>query len=166
MTKGEEKYGWTESDKPLYITQEAYDSILSQARRDAPIESCGYVLGSPLSVGGLEGVIITENRPLTNVDHSAEHFSFDPKEQFAAVKYARSNGLSIIGNWHSHPASPSRPSEEDKRLAFDPNAYYLILSLAPEVSGHPYVAPGQPVLNAFRIVDGKVTRHPVLVEKR
>ncbi len=166
MTKGEEKYGWTESDKPLYITQEAYDSILSQARRDAPIESCGYVLGTSLSVGGLEGVIITENRPLTNVDHSAEHFSFDPKEQFAAVKYARSNGLSIIGNWHSHPASPSRPSEEDKRLAFDPNAYYLILSLAPEVSGHPYVAPGQPVLNAFRIVDGKVTRHPVLVEKR
>lgn len=167
MTLGEEKYGWTESDKPLYITQEAYDSILSQARHDAPIESCGYVLGTsptPSQGGKLEGTLITENRPLTNVDNSAEHFSFDPKEQFAAVKYARSNGLSIIGNWHSHPASPSRPSEEDKRLAYDPNAYYLILSLAPDVSGHPYVAPGQPVLNAFRIVDGKVTRHPVLIK--
>ena len=38
-------YGWTEGCHPIYITQEAYDSILSQARRDAPIESCGYALG-------------------------------------------------------------------------------------------------------------------------
>jgi proteasome lid subunit RPN8/RPN11 len=83
---------------------------------------------------------------MTNIDHSEEHFSFDPKEQFAAVKYARKNGLKIVGNWHSHPASPSRPSEEDKRLAYDPNILYFILSLAAE----------QPVLNAFRIVDGEV----------
>ena len=159
MTKGEEKYGWTENDKPLYITQEAYDSILSQAQRDAPIESCGYALG----IRQDDDIIITENRPLTNVDHSAEHFSFDPKEQFAAVKYARTNGLSVIGNWHSHPASPSRPSEEDKRLAYDPNAFYFIISLAPEVSGHPYVPEGLPVLNAFKVAGGVVTRYPVLI---
>ena len=24
-----------------------------------------------------------------------------------------------LGNWHSHPESPSRPSDEDKRLAYD-----------------------------------------------
>lgn len=152
-------YGWTEGCHPIYITQEAYDSILSQARRDAPIESCGYALGKKQ-----EGaILITENRPLTNVDHSAEHFSFDPKEQFAAVKYARSNGLSVIGNWHSHPASPSRPSEEDKRLAYDPNAFYLIMSLSPEKSGQPYVEEGVPVLNAFKVVNGMVTRYPVFV---
>ncbi|MBQ9236590.1 MAG: M67 family metallopeptidase [Prevotella sp.] len=160
MTKGEEKYGWIEGTETVRITEEAYRSILSQAQHDAPIESCGYALGT---IDGDGNVLITENRPLTNIDHSAEHFSFDPKEQFAAVKYARQNGLQVIGNWHSHPASPSRPSEEDKRLALDPNALYLILSLAPDVSGHPYVAEGQPVLNAFRIKDGTVTRYPVLV---
>ena len=123
----------------ITITEQAYQSILSQAQKDAPVESCGYLLGPDKETA-------TENFPMTNIDHSEEHFSFDPKEQFAAVKYARKNGLKIVGNWHSHPASPSRPSEEDKRLAYDPNILYFILSLAAE----------QPVLNAFRIVEGEV----------
>lgn len=122
------------------ITESAYQSILAQAQKDAPVESCGYLLGPDKETA-------TENFPMTNIDHSEEHFSFDPKEQFAAIKYARQQGLKIVGNWHSHPASPSRPSEEDKRLAYDPNILYFILSLAAE----------KPVLNAFRIVEGEVT---------
>ncbi len=124
----------------IIITESAYQSILAQAQKDAPIESCGYLLGT-------DNDIATENFPMTNIDHSEEHFRFDPKEQFAAVKYARRKGLKIVGNWHSHPASPSRPSEEDKRLAYDPNIFYFILSLAAE----------KPVLNAFRIEGGEVT---------
>lgn len=123
----------------VVITESTYQSILAQAQKDAPVESCGYLLGTDRETA-------TENYPMTNVDHSEEHFSFDPKEQFAAVKYARQRGLKIVGNWHSHPASPSRPSEEDKRLAYDPGILYFILSLAAE----------KPVLNAFRIVDGEV----------
>ena len=59
----------------------------------------------------------------------------------------RANGLKPIGNWHSHPESPSRPSEEDKRLANDSNASYLILSLMEQ---------DNPVLNAFHVesIDG------------
>ncbi len=123
----------------VIITESTYQSILAQAQKDAPMESCGYLLGTDKETA-------TENYPMTNVDHSEEHFSFDPKEQFAAIKYARKKELTIVGNWHSHPASPSRPSEEDKRLAYDPNILYFILSLAEE----------KPVLNAFRIEDGEV----------
>ena len=123
----------------VIITELTYQSILAQAQKDAPLESCGYLLGTDKETA-------TENYPMTNADHSEEHFSFDPKEQFAAIKYARQKGLTIVGNWHSHPASPSRPSEEDKRLAYDPNILYFILSLAEE----------KPVLNAFRIVEGEV----------
>lgn len=123
----------------VIITESTYQSILAQARQDAPVESCGYLLGPDKETA-------TENYPMTNIDHSEEHFSFDPKEQFAVLKYARQHGLKIVGNWHSHPASPSRPSEEDKRLAYDPNILYFILSLAAE----------EPVLNAFRIVSGEV----------
>ena len=54
----------------------------------------------------------------------------------------RKKGYTMFGNWHSHPESPSRPSEEDKRLAHDPGADYLILSLQDRE---------HPVLNAFRI---------------
>lgn len=123
----------------VVITESTYQSILSQALRDAPIESCGYLLGTDKETA-------TENYPMTNMDHSDEHFSFDPKEQFAVLKYARQKGLKIVGNWHSHPASPSRPSQEDLRLALDPSILYFILSLAGE----------QPVLNAFRIEKGEV----------
>ena len=114
----------------ITITEEAYQSLLAQARNDAPIESCGYLLGPDKKTA-------TVNYPMRNID---------PKEQFAAVKYARQNGLVIVGNWHSHPASPSRPSAEDIRLAFDPNILYFILSLADE----------RPVFNAFSIVGGEV----------
>ena len=128
------------------IKREAYESILAQARQDAPVESCGYLLG-------LDKENATENYAMTNIDHAEEHFSLDPKEQFAAVKYARQNGLKIVGNWHSHPASPSRPSQEDIRLAFDPSILYFILSLAAE----------EPVLNAFRIQNGEVEKFSVAI---
>ena len=121
------------------ITESAYQSILAQAQKDAPVESCGYLLGTDKETA-------TENYPMTNIDHSEEHFSFDPKEQFAALRYARKQGLQILANWHSHPASPSRPSEEDIRLANDPTIRYAILSLLN----------GDIRLNSFSIRNGKV----------
>ena len=122
----------------MTISDEVKQSIIRQAQAEAPIESCGYLLG-------VDGNV-TENYAMTNIDHSEEHFSFDPKEQFAALKYARQHGLKILANWHSHPASPSRPSEEDKRLANDPTIRYAILSLMN----------GDIRLNSFKIVNNEV----------
>ena len=80
------------------------------------------------------------------MDESNEHFSMDPKEQLAAVKDMRKMAVCPLGNFHSHPESPSRPSEEDKRLGYDSKANYLILSL---------MEADNPVLNAFRVDEGK-----------
>lgn len=114
-----------------------YLEMVRHARALAPIEDCG-LLGGTVA----DGVKTVEKvYYLTNTDHSEEHFSLDPKEQFAVVKELRAKGWQLLGNWHSHPASPSRPSEEDKRLAFDSKASYFILSL----SG------GEPVLNSFHV---------------
>ena len=63
----------------LTITDEAYQSVLAQAQNDAPVESCGYLLGPDRQT-------VTMNYPMRNIDHSEEHFSFDPREQFAAVR--------------------------------------------------------------------------------
>lgn len=114
-----------------------YLEMVRHARGLAPIEDCGLLGGT------IEDGVKTVEKVfyLTNTDHSEEHFSLDPKEQFAAVKELREKGWKLLGNWHSHPASPSRPSEEDKRLAFDSKASYLILSL----NG------GEPVLNSFHV---------------
>ena len=123
----------------MTIPQNIIDELIVQAQKDAPNESCGYLLGTA------DGNV-TENYWMENIDHSSEHFSFAPKDQFAALKYARSKNLKILANWHSHPASPSRPSQEDLRLANDPTIRYSILSLLD----------GQPKLNSFRILNGEV----------
>lgn len=125
----------------MRIPQEIIDELINQAQQDAPNETCGYLLG----VTSDEGDVVTENYWMENVDHSPEHFSFAPKDQFDALKYARQNGLKILSNWHSHPASPSRPSQEDLRLANDPNIRYAILSLYEGVH-----------LNSFKILNGEV----------
>ena len=121
----------------MEIPKHVIDELIAQAQKDAPDESCGYLLGTDNNV--------TENYWMENIDHSSEHFSFAPKDQFAAVKYARQKGLKILANWHSHPASPSRPSQEDLRLANDPNIRYAILSLHEGV-----------FLNSFAIKNGEV----------
>lgn len=122
----------------MIIPKHIIDELIEQAKKDAPNESCGYLLGT--------GNIVTQNYPMENIDHSPEHFSFEPREQFAALRYARQHNLQILANWHSHPASPSRPSQEDLRLANDPTIRYTILSLLNEI----------PRLNSFKIVAGEV----------
>lgn len=92
---------------------------------------------------------------LTNIDHSNEHFSLDPKEQLEAIKDMRKNGFVPLGNWHSHPESPSRPSEEDKRLAFDSKASYMILSLMDREN---------PVLNSFKIAGDTAEKEELVIE--
>ena len=125
---------------PLHII----DELTAQARAEAPNESCGYLLGHISK--DTDEAIVTENYPMENIDHSPEHFSFAPRDQFAALRYAREHGLKILANWHSHPASPSRPSQEDLRLANDPTIRYAILSLLDD----------NPRLNSFHILNGEV----------
>lgn len=122
----------------LHITKNDYEKILNHAIEGLPNEACGLIAGTVED--GIK--VVREVYLLTNVDASNEHFTIDPKEQLKAVKDMRAKGYQQFGNWHSHPESPSRPSEEDKRLAYDSKADYLILSL--EDREHP-------VLNAFLI---------------
>ena len=122
----------------IKISEENYKKILEHAKSCLPEEACGLIAGE---INGGEK-IIRKVYLLTNTDHSNEHFSLDPKEQLAAVKDMRSEGLVPLGNWHSHPESPSRPSDEDKRLAYDSKASYLILSLMDREN---------PVINSFKI---------------
>lgn len=125
----------------MKINRAVLNEIIAQAKNELPDESCGCLQANA------EG-IIDENCPMTNIDHSPEHFSFDPKEQFAAIKHSRQTGKKLVANWHSHPSSPSRPSVEDIKLAYDSTITYFILSLATE----------EPVFNGFHIENGSVEK--------
>ena len=135
----------------IKLSKSDFDKILAHAESELPNEACGLI-------GGVveDGVkIIKKVYLLTNIDHSNEHFSLDPKEQLAAVNDMRAQGISPLGNWHSHPESPSRPSEEDKRLAYDSKASYMILSLMNR---------DEPVLNSFKINGSDAEKEELVIE--
>lgn len=135
----------------IKLSKADYEKILAYAEKELPDEACGLIAGI---IEG-EDKIIKKVYLLTNIDHSNEHFSLDPKEQLAAVKDMRAEGLAPLGNWHSHPESPSRPSEEDKRLAYDSKASYMILSLMDREN---------PVLNSFRIEGSNAEKENLIIE--
>ena len=129
----------------LQIPQRIINDLFDHARTGLPEEVCGYLAGN--------GREVTLRFRLTNTDHSNEHFSFDPAEQFLAVRETRKAGLEILANYHSHPETPARPSPEDIRLAFDPNISYVIISLAAEI----------PDIKAFRIKNGVVEKEEIQI---
>ncbi|MDR1242991.1 MAG: M67 family metallopeptidase [Deltaproteobacteria bacterium] len=114
-----------------------YLRILEHARLGLPNESCGLI------AGGIKEAVkeVEKVYALDNPDASPEHFSIDPRAQLEAIKDMRSLGLIPLGNFHSHPSTPARPSDEDIALAYDPAASCCILSLAED----------EPVLKCFRI---------------
>jgi [CysO sulfur-carrier protein]-S-L-cysteine hydrolase len=127
----------------MKIEEKIFDQIVAHAKKDLPNECCGYLAGRDLTV--------TAAYPITNMDQSHEHYSFDPKEQFAAIKDIREKGLEPIGAYHSHPETPARPSQEDIRLAYDPDISYLIISLAKE----------KEEVKSFRIRGGQVEKEGI-----
>jgi proteasome lid subunit RPN8/RPN11 len=122
----------------IRIPREIVDEIVKQAKAELPNEACGLLAG--------KGIEVQSRFALTNADASPEHFTFIPAQQFQVLRSARAEGLDIIANYHSHPATPARPSQEDIRLAFDPNILYVIVSLA-DIT---------PVVKAYRIISGVV----------
>lgn len=135
----------------IKLTKSDFEKILAHAVKELPDEACGLIAGT-VEDGDKE---IKKVYLLTNIDHSNEHFSLDPKEQLEAIKDMRKNGFVPLGNWHSHPESPSRPSEEDKRLAFDSKANYMILSLMDREN---------PVLNSFKITGDTAEKEELVIE--
>lgn len=109
----------------LHLTTGAFDQMADWAREHLPEEVCGLLAGRREGDDArVERVFCLENE-----DHSSEHFTISAASQLRCIREARAAGLKILGNWHSHPQTPARPSKEDLRLANDPGAIYVIVSL-------------------------------------
>ncbi|MDR0409858.1 MAG: M67 family metallopeptidase [Spirochaetaceae bacterium] len=131
----------------LILPRDILEKIITHSRGALPNEACGLIAGH--ADGGVkkcEAVYL-----LKNADESPEHFSISSEEQFSAVADMRKHGFMLLGNFHSHPTTPPRPSEEDIRLAFDCSLSYMILSLSE----------AEPVLKSF-IIDKN--EHSVIEE--
>ncbi|MDO8302583.1 MAG: M67 family metallopeptidase [Sedimentisphaerales bacterium] len=124
----------------LKLSQAIYEQMVEQARREAPIEACGMLAG--------KNSVVARHFAMTNSDQSSDHFMMEPKEQFGVIKQIRAEGLDFLGVYHSHPASPARPSQEDIRLALTGGIAYVIVSLLDN---------SKPVIKAFNIENGNVS---------
>lgn len=113
--------------------------MLQHARREPLTECCGLLAGR-------DGVIDTIF-PARNALNSATVYEIAPKELFQLFCKMREQGLTHLGQYHSHLHSENFPSPTDIAQAGYPDHAYFIVSLRPDAA-----AP----VRAFSIRDGSV----------
>jgi len=89
----------------LTLNQLHYDEMLRHVDEYAPLEACGLLAGKDDSV---EQVILVRNQAQSPV-----RFVMEPYEQLQAFDQMESQGLELVGIFHSHPAGPETPSHTD-----------------------------------------------------
>ncbi len=126
------------------IPQLAIDAMIEHAREDLPNEACGML-------NARDGEVVATHR-VTNRAASPYRYEMEPLEQLKLERARDDSGEDLFAIYHSHVASPARPSPTDVRQAFFPpgdiegalmfpDAYYIVVSLAEE----------SPDVRAFRI---------------
>jgi proteasome lid subunit RPN8/RPN11 len=123
-----------------------FKEIVEQGLREFPNECCGVIA----SADGIPVKVFA----MTNVDASPVTYRLDGLEQLHVFDEIDDHGWNLWAIYHSHTHSEAHPSETDVRLAFYPDAKYLLLGLADR---------DQPVMRAFSIVDGVVTEQELTV---
>src|ERR1700693_2599902 len=112
-----------------------FKEIVEQGLREFPNECCGVIasaVGVPVKVF-----------PMTNVDASPVTYRLDGLGHLHVFDELDERGWDLWAIYHSHTHSEAQPSETDVRLAFYPEAKYLLLGLADR---------DKPVMRAFSIV--------------
>jgi proteasome lid subunit RPN8/RPN11 len=119
----------------ITVTFPQLEEIFAYAKEAAPAECCGLIGG--------ERDHATSLYPMRNVAADTNvSYEAAPEDLFSAQRQMRERGEELLAIYHSHPRSAEpAPSETDVRLAYYPQAVYLIIGLAGL----------RPVMRAFRI---------------
>jgi len=128
----------------LSLPQTFIDEMIAHAIEDAPDECCGIIAGQHE-----HAVKLFRAR---NSEASPYRYNVDPKDLFRIYRECDENGWEFLAIYHSHTASEAYPSATDVRLAFWPEAYYVLVSLMDREN---------PVVRAFRIEDSRVSEEQI-----
>jgi len=120
--------------------------IVEHGLREFPNEACGLIAGSDGSA--------VKVFAMRNMDASPMSYRLDPKEQLEVFDRMDAGGLELFGIYHTHTHTEAYPSETDRRLAFYPEARYVIVSLSDR---------DKPEVRAFRITDGEVAEEELSI---
>ncbi|HSQ23146.1 MAG TPA: M67 family metallopeptidase [Pyrinomonadaceae bacterium] len=101
--------------------------IRRHGERDYPFECCGLMLGRFEE----DGKVVVETYPISNAreeEAKRNRFLIRPEELVRGEKYARENGLDVVGFYHSHPDDRAVPSQYDLEHAW-PTYSYIVVSV-------------------------------------
>jgi proteasome lid subunit RPN8/RPN11 len=115
--------------------------------RAYPAEGCGLLAGESSSGRAIRCF------PTRNQAASARLYVVDPGDHLRASREAESEGLEIIGVFHSHTHTDAYPSATDIAQAPDPDWHYVLVSLRAEA----------PSVRSFRISGTAVIEEPVAI---
>ena len=96
-----------ENREPLSIPRTIHDAMVAHCLREAPMECCGLLGGSPPRVSSFH--------PLRNASASETRYDADPGDLIAAVTDLRDRSAEILAIYHSHPRWAAIPSQTDLR---------------------------------------------------
>jgi proteasome lid subunit RPN8/RPN11 len=128
----------------LIIAKEYRDTIFAHVEKESPLEACGLLAGKNDKV---EKVLFIRNQAQSPV-----RFVMDPYEQLQAFDWIDTNGLVLLGIFHSHPAGPETVSVTDITEA----AYEVVHVICSR-------ADGQWKLRGFWIENGQATEITLLL---
>ncbi len=89
----------------LSLTEEHLQEMTAHVEAHAPLEACGLLAGLGSRV---ESVLLVANQAQSPV-----RYVMDPVEQLKAFEWIESNGLDLLGIFHSHPTGPETVSPTD-----------------------------------------------------
>jgi len=107
----------------LTLTQEGYKKMIAHVSSQLPFEACGLLAGHDSKVE-----LVLE---VTNQAQSPVRFMMDPIEQLHAFEWIDSNGMELVGIFHSHPTGPEIVSPTDIAEA----AYAVVYVILARVDG-------------------------------
>jgi proteasome lid subunit RPN8/RPN11 len=133
----------------LTVPADLVEAMVAHARAELPNEACGVLSGSLA-----EGRALTFH-PTRNAEASPLRYSVHPEDLVRVTFEIDDAGSDLVAIFHSHTKSPPVPSATDRRLAFYPDAVYVLASLAD---------PDAPALRAWQLRDGDATEVSLTVE--
>jgi proteasome lid subunit RPN8/RPN11 len=89
----------------LRLMPEQWQAMRAHVDANAPLEACGLLAGKNFQAST---VFLVRNQAQSPV-----RFVMDPIEQLNAFEWIDSNGLDLVGIFHSHPSGPETVSATD-----------------------------------------------------
>lgn len=133
----------------MIINEKDLNEIFEHVKNEHPKEACGILAGKENKITRVYNMKNTSDNPATC-------YFMDSKEQLKVFKEIRQENLEMLAIYHSHTNTAAYPSKMDIDLAFYPDAFYVIISLADFED---------PEIKFFKITDGNIIEEDIKITR-